>query len=134
MDDVNELIYLAHQMGILDRPNQILSNASKCLTRSAVEATYISQTQNTVLEVKDIYGMFFILIIGFAGALLIFIAECTIFKIYTQTRPLKGERSQRGREGHEAETKKKGARGKANVKNSKTNTGSVENWAELASQ
>ena len=81
---MNKLIHLAHQTGILERVNQIMPNASKCLTRSAVEATYISQAQKRVLEIEDIYGMFFILAIGLGAALLIFMAEYTRFKIFSK--------------------------------------------------
>ena len=92
MDDVNELIYLANQMGILDGLIH-MPNASKCISRIAVEETNISQYKRRVLEIEDIYGMFFILTIGLGGALLIFVAECTLFKLYSKKGPVEGERN-----------------------------------------
>lgn len=88
---MNELVYLAHQTGILGTVNQIMPNASKCLTRSAVESTFISQYQKRVLEIVDIYGMFLVLTIGLGGALLIFMAEYTRFKIFSKKHSSKVE-------------------------------------------
>ena len=80
LNDANELINLANQMGLIDKVLQSkTSNASKCLTRSAVEETNVSQSEKMrILRIEDIYGMLVILSIGLGGALLVFTTECIV--------------------------------------------------------
>ena len=82
MEDTNELILLAHQMGFIDQTfKKHAGNATKCLTRSAVRSTNKERDQMRVLEMKDIYGMLILLSIGLSGALLVFMSEYIMHKI-----------------------------------------------------
>ena len=84
MDDVNELIYLANQIGLIDKVIQSKTpNASKCLTRSAVEETNNNQSEKMgILKIEDIYGMLVLQSIGLGGALLVLLVECIVKKIF----------------------------------------------------
>ena len=77
MDDANELIGLANQMGFFDdKVQKYTPNASRCLTKSAImETNREKHGQKRVLRLTDIYGMLLILSVGLAGALLAFAAE-----------------------------------------------------------
>ena len=77
MDDANELIGLANQMGFFDdKVQKYTPNASRCLTKSAImETNREKHGQKRVLRLTDIYGMLLILSLGLAGALLAFAAE-----------------------------------------------------------
>ena len=77
MDDANELIGLANQMGFFDdKVQKYTPNASRCLTKSAIRETNKEKHgQKRVLRLTDIYGMLLILSLGLAGALLAFLAE-----------------------------------------------------------
>ena len=83
MDDANGLIYLANQIGLIDEGlRRMTPNASKCLTRGAVEETNISLSREMrVLRIEDIYGMLVILSIGLGGALLVCVTEGVVYKI-----------------------------------------------------
>ena len=84
MADTNELIHKANQMGLIDTKLQTYYyNASNCLTKAAVLETNIKQAGGTrVLRIENISGMLLILPIGLGGALLVFLAEHIICKIY----------------------------------------------------
>ena len=76
MDDANELIDLANQMGFFDdKIQKYTPNASRCVTKSAINKTNREKHEKRVLRLKDFYGMLFILSVGLAGALLAFAAE-----------------------------------------------------------
>ena len=77
MDDANELIGLANQMGFFDdKVQKYTPNASRCLTKSAImETNREKHGQRRVLRLTDIYGMLLILFVGLAGALLAFATE-----------------------------------------------------------
>ena len=85
LNDANELINLANQMGLIDEMLQRSTpKASKCLTRTAAEENNINQNRKRVLEIKDTYGMLTILSIGLGVALLIFLAENIVYSIYSK--------------------------------------------------
>ena len=132
MEDVNKLIHLAHQSGILDRVNQIMPNASKCLTRSAVEENNFSQNHKRVLEMNDIYGMLTILSIGLGVALLVFTIECITYKTYSKKGSKDIGRSKQAKDGHK--TKRKGARGRKYEKHNKTPIQKIDNLPEVIIQ
>ena len=77
MDDANELIGLANQMGFFDdKVQKYTPNASRCLTKSAImETNREKHGQKRVLRLTDIYGMLLILSVGLAGGLMGFAAE-----------------------------------------------------------
>ena len=90
LEDTNELILLAHQMGLIDRlfkNNE--GNATKCSTRSGVRSTNTERDQKRVLEIKDIYGMLILITIGLSGALLVFVGECIIHKVNCTVQKMK---------------------------------------------
>ena len=86
MDDANELINLANQMGFFDdKIQKHTPNASRCLTKSAINKTNREKHEKRVLRMEDIYGMLLILSVGLAGALLAFAAEHIAHKRHSLT-------------------------------------------------
>ena len=87
MDDANELINLANQMGFFDdKIQKYTPNASRCLTKSAIKETNKEKHQRRVLRLNDIYGMLFILTVGLVGALLAFATEHIAHKMHLLSR------------------------------------------------
>ena len=87
MDDTNELINLANQMGFFDdKIQKYTPHASRCLTKSAIRETNREKHERRVLTLTDIYGMLFILTVGLAGALLAFAAEHVAHKMLLLSR------------------------------------------------
>ena len=109
LEDVNELIHLANQMGIIDAKLQTYyPNAFNCLTRTAVEETNIKQSKSRrVLKIEHISGILLIILsIGLGGALVVFLGECIAYKMCFKKDPSKENKSQQGRMKH-AETKRR---------------------------
>ena len=125
MDDVNEIIHLSNQMGLIDTKLQgYYPNASNCLTRTAVEETNIRQYKSrSVLKIEHISGMLLILPIGLGGALLVFTAEFMVYKFCSKEDPLEGEMSQQGIVSRDDETKNQGVIDGRNVEHNQTAIG-----------
>ena len=83
LDDMNEIINLANQMGFFDAQIQKYTpNATRCLTTAAIEETNREKhNAKRVLRLEDTYGMFLVLSIGLAGALLVFTGEQIAHKL-----------------------------------------------------
>ena len=79
MDDVNSVILLAKQMGLIDVSYyNHMPNATKCNTIKDIYQSHVNDL--VILEVSDIYGMLILLALGFGGSLVIFSIEM-VFKV-----------------------------------------------------
>ena len=97
MDDTNEIIDIANQMGFFE--NQIKKytpNASRCLTVSAIEETNREKNEQRVLRLEDKYGMFLLLSVGLAGALLAFAGEHIAHKMQSKKGSIERRNIQQG--------------------------------------
>ena len=78
IDDVNQLIGLAHQLGLLREFDNFfetsLPNVTKCSTWQDIQASHMT-AEKTILKLEDVYGIISFLIIGTSVGLLIFLAE-----------------------------------------------------------
>ena len=82
LNDANNLIDLANQMGLIDKQIQnSVPNASNCLTSSAVQESHIKRDQKVVYTMEDVYGMIVPLGVGIVGGLTILIIECNSIKV-----------------------------------------------------
>ena len=77
MNDVNELIGLARQMGLIDSLVQRkVPNATECLTRADVRKSYTGSDDQTIeLKMEHIYGILMLLAIGLGLSLLVGMGE-----------------------------------------------------------
>ena len=63
LDDVNELIELAHQMGLIDAQiKKYVSNATECMTWSAVQASHAKNGRTVTFKFGDLIINLLILI------------------------------------------------------------------------
>ena len=77
MDDANDLIHLAKQMGLIDVSYyNHMPNATKCNTIKDIYQSHVDDL--VILEVSDIYGMLILLALGLGGALVLFSSEIMI--------------------------------------------------------
>ena len=128
LHDVNELIHLANQMGLIDEKlERYYGNASNCITRDAVKATNIRKSQlRRVLQIEDIYGILITLPIGLGGALVVFTAEWIVYRNTTKNDPLEGERNGTKRN----ETKRAATNGR-NARHGKTAIEGIQKRTEV---
>ena len=133
MNDANQLINMANQMGLIDEMlHRSTPNASKCLTRSAVEENNFSQNHKRVLEMNDIHGMLTILSIGLGVALLVFMIECIAYKTFLEKDSKDIGSSKQAKGGHK--TKMIGARGRRYDEHNKTTIQKMDNLPEVIIQ
>ena len=81
LDDVNELVDLANQMGLIQ--NEIEKKvpfATQCLTWSAVKESHMRKGQNAVFHLADMYGTLIIFGFGLGAAMLALLAELVVHK------------------------------------------------------
>ena len=79
LDDMNNLIHLAKQMGLIHRSYyNHLPNATKCNTIGDVYKSHAEKNHTVIVEANDIYGMLALLGLGAGGALITFIAETVL--------------------------------------------------------
>ena len=78
MEDVNTLIALANQMGLVHGYfDKAVPNATKCSTWEDIQASHrVAGLQ--VMELKSIYGMLAFLGIGLGASLIIFFGEASM--------------------------------------------------------
>ena len=82
LDDANNLIELANQVGFIDKQIQnSVPNASNCLTSSAVQASHIKRDKNVVYTLADVYGMIIPLGVGVVLGLPILVFEWLSIKV-----------------------------------------------------
>ena len=80
MEDVNELIELAHQMGLIDAKIQnYVPNATKCMTWPSVEVSHTENYKTVVFKFDDLLGVLVLIAMGLGGALMTWIAEMMIY-------------------------------------------------------
>ena len=83
LDDMNKLIQLAKQIGLIHRSYyNHLPNATKCKTMRDVYASHAEQTNTVIVDVNDIYGMLALIAIGVCMALIAFMTEQIILVSY----------------------------------------------------
>ena len=79
MDDVNQLLGLASQLGLLREFDNFfqtsLPNVTKCSTWQDIQASHMALVEKAVIKLEDIFGIMSLLVIGISGGLLIFLAE-----------------------------------------------------------
>ena len=91
MEDTNEIIDLANQMGFFDEQiKKHTPNASRCLTTAAIEETNGKKHKKRVLRLEDTYGMFLLLSVGLAGALMGFAGEHIAHKMQSKKGSIEG--------------------------------------------
>ena len=90
LDDVNQIVDLANQMGLIQNEIQKkVPYATHCLTWSAVKESHMRKGQNAVFHLADMYGTLIIFGLGLGTAMLTLIAELIVHKSIHQgqTRP-----------------------------------------------
>ena len=76
MDEVNDLLTLANQMGLITGLfEQTEPNRTKCSTWNAIQESHMERGAENVIEFDDIRGMLILLSIGLGAAILTFIIE-----------------------------------------------------------
>ena len=78
LDDVNELIQLAHQMGLIDA-HWYVPNATACMTWPAVQASHAENGKTVTFKFGDLIGILLLISMGLGGALLSCIAEMMVY-------------------------------------------------------
>ena len=80
LEDVNELIELAHQMGLIDAQIQkYVPNATKCMTWPSVQASHREHDKTVVFKVDDLLGILVLIGMGLGGALMTWVGEMMIY-------------------------------------------------------
>ena len=83
MEEANELIDLANQMGLIKGLyEQSLQNQTKCNKWYDIQESHIDKEGEQVLELHDFHGLFLLLSVGLSAAALTFFTE--ILMHYTQ--------------------------------------------------
>ena len=76
MEEVNQLIHLANQMGLIEGLiEQTLENRTKCSSWSDIYESHMQKGDNVVLQLDDICGLIILLSIGLSFALVAFLGE-----------------------------------------------------------
>ena len=76
MDDVNELIEIARQSGMIDvQFKRYLPFASKCLTNADRQEHNIEKDRTVAFKLENIYGIIILWAIGLGGCVITMIAE-----------------------------------------------------------
>ena len=79
MEDVNELIEQAKQMGLIDaKINSVLPNATKCSTLLDIQASYLDEGRRVSLKFEDIRGIMYLYLICIGCTLVALIVEVAI--------------------------------------------------------
>ena len=80
LDDVNELIELAHQMGLIDSVIKMyVPNATECMTWPAVQGSHAENGKTVTFKFGDLIGVLLLISVGLGGALLSCVAEMMIY-------------------------------------------------------
>ena len=80
LDDVNELIELAHQMGLIDSVIKMyVPNATECMTWPAVQGSHAENGKTVTFKFGDLIGVLLLISMGLGGALLSCVAEMMIY-------------------------------------------------------
>ena len=80
MEEVNQLIHLANQMGLIGGLiEQTLENRTKCSTWSDIYESHMEKRDHVVLHFDDICGLMILLSIGLSLAFTSFLGEQMIY-------------------------------------------------------
>ena len=89
LEEVNQLIHLANQMGLLEGLiEQTLENRTKCSTWSDIYESHMEKGENVVIGFKAIRGLMVLLSIGMCLALAAFMGEQ--MRYWTLQKKMKG--------------------------------------------
>ena len=84
MEDVNELIEQAKQMGLIDaKINSVLPNATKCSTLQDIQASYLDEGRRVSLKFEDIRGIMYLYLICIGCTLVALTFEVAIKHVTT---------------------------------------------------
>ena len=79
LDDMNNLIHLAQQMGLLEMGYQKYQpNATKCQTIQDVYKSHAENNEKVRVKLSDVYGILSLLGLGFGLAVITVIAETSL--------------------------------------------------------
>ena len=82
MEEANELLDLANQMGLIEGLyQQGLQNRTKCNKWYDIQKSHIDKGGEQVLEFPDFHGLFLLLSVGLGLASLTFFTEILMHKI-----------------------------------------------------
>ena len=76
MADINHLIGLANQMGLVHGIfNKAVSNATKCTTWQDIQASHQAYNSRVQLSLRNIYGTLALITTGLTGAFILLLLE-----------------------------------------------------------
>lgn len=76
LDDMNSLLHIAKQMGLIHNSYySYLPNATKCTTIGNVKKSHEGKNRRVTVYLNDIFGMLILLGLGAGGALISLITE-----------------------------------------------------------
>ena len=73
-----------------DQIQKYTPNASRCLTAAAIEETNREKHTKRALRLEDKYGIFLLLSIGLAGALMVLVGEHIAHKMQSKKGSIEG--------------------------------------------
>ena len=76
MNDTNELILLAVEMGLIEyNLNRAVPNSTMCNTWTDIQASHKPENSTLAVKFEDVYGVVVLLAIGFGSASLFVVVE-----------------------------------------------------------
>ena len=76
LNDTNELIQLAVEMGLIEyNLNRAVPNSTKCSTWTDIQASHKPENSTLAVKFEDVYGVVVLLAIGFGTASLLVVVE-----------------------------------------------------------
>ena len=102
LDEMNRLLGLAHQIGLLREFDNFfqtsLPNVTKCSTWQDIQASHMAAAEKAVIKLEDTYGIMSLYAIGMSGGLVIFLMEVFVQGVVKKNR--KRAKKQLPVEGH----------------------------------
>ena len=81
MNEVNDLLHLANQMGLIEGLfEQAFDNEKQCRTWKVIQESHLERGKENVIQLHDIRGMVILLCTGLSAALLTFIVELITYE------------------------------------------------------
>ena len=83
LDDVNELIEIARQSGMIDvQFKRYLPFASKCLTNADRQEHNIEKDRTVAFKLENIYGILILFAVGLGGCVITMLAEKFVYCVH----------------------------------------------------
>ena len=83
LDDVNELIEIARQSGMIDMQfKRYLPFASKCLTYADRQEHNIEKDRTVAFKLENIYGILILFAVGLGGCVITMLAEKFVYYVH----------------------------------------------------